>query len=249
MLLAIRGADGGAARQVIAVPNTAARDAQLRYRTWEYERRGRVERDGDGKLGYLHVQAMVAADMAQFTREFFPLVNRDGLIIDLRGNNGGNIDSWIVALLQRRAWAFWTNRTTREPYPNQQRAFRGHIVALIDGDTYSDGETAAEALRRLGIATLIGSRTAGAGVWLSDRNTLADNGIARAAESPQFDLQGRWLVEGRGVTPDIEVDNLPYATFNGDDAQLNIAIKFLRDKLAKEPIPAPRVPAFPALAK
>ena len=249
VLLAIRGADGAAARQVIAVPNTAARDAQLRYRTWEYERSARVERDGEGRLGYLHVQAMGAADMAQFTREFFPLVNRDGLIIDLRGNTGGNIDSWIVTLLQRRAWAFWTNRTTREPYSNQQRAFRGHVVALIDGNTYSDGETAAEGLRQLGIATLVGSRTAGAGVWLSDRNALADNGIARAAESPQFDLQGRWFVEGRGVTPDIDIDNLPHATFNGDDAQLNAAIKFLRDKLAKEPIPAPRVPAFPALAK
>ena len=249
VLLAIRRAGSGLARQVIAVPNTAARDAQLRYRAWEHERRGRVERDGDGKLGYLHVQAMGATDMAQFTREFFPLVNRDGLIIDLRGNNGGNIDSWIVTLLQRRAWAFWTNRSTREPYPNQQRAFRGHIVALIDGNTYSDGETAAEGLRRLGIATLIGSRTAGAGVWLSDRNALADNGIARAAESPYFDLQGRWFVEGRGVTPDIDVDNLPFATFNDDDAQLSAAIKFLRDKIAKEPIPAPRVPAFPALAK
>lgn len=249
VLLALRATDGRAARQVIVVPNTAARDAQLRYRAWEHERRARVERDGEGKLGYLHLQAMGAADMAQFTREFFPVVNRDGLIIDLRGNNGGSIDSWIITLLQRRAWAFWTNKDARVPYPNQQRAFRGHIVALIDSNTYSDGETAAEGLRRLGIATLIGSRTAGAGVWLSDRNTLADNGIARAAESPYFDLQGHWFVEGRGVTPDIDVDNLPFATFNGDDAQLSAAIKFLREKIAKEPIPAPRVPAFPALAK
>ena len=56
-------------------------------------------------------------------------------------------------------------------------------MALIDGDTYSDGETMAEGLKRLGIAPLIGATTAGAGILLSDQNRLRDNGIAGAAES------------------------------------------------------------------
>ncbi|MGL4233243.1 MAG: S41 family peptidase, partial [Casimicrobium sp.] len=238
-----------ATRQVIVVPINAQRDVQLRYLAWERERASVVERAGAGKLGYVHLRAMGRNDMAAFVREFYPVWQREGLIIDLRNNSGGNIDSWILSILQRRAWAFWTNRTTREPYPNQQFAFRGHVVAIVDGGTYSDGETVAEGLRRLGIATLIGSRTAGAGVWLSDRNVLADNGIARAAENPYFDLQGRWFVEGAGVTPDIEVDNLPHATFKGEDAQLQAAIKFLQDKIAKEPIAKPVPPPYPAYAK
>jgi tricorn protease len=236
-------------RQIIVMPIGAQRDVQLRYAAWERERTSIVERTGAARIGYVNLRAMGRDDMATFAREFYPVWQREGLIIDLRNNGGGNIDSWIVSILQRRAWAFWTNRTAREPYPNQQLAFRGHIVALIDGSTYSDGETLAEALRRLGIATLIGKRSAGAGVWLSDRNVLADNGIARAAENPYFDLQGRWFVEGAGVKPDIEVDNLPHATFNGEDAQLAAAIKFLQEKIAKEPIPKPVAPPYPAYAK
>ncbi len=250
VLLAVkRDENSSATRQVIVVPINVPREVQLRYRAWERERANVVERVAAGRVGYVHLQAMSRNDIAAFSREFYPVWQREGLILDLRNNDGGSIDSWIVSVLQRRAWTFWTNRNAREPYPNQQLAFRGHVVALIDGDTYSDGETAAEALRRLGIATLIGTRTAGAGVWLSDRNVLADNGIARAAESPYFDMQGRWFVEGVGVRPDIEVDNLPHATFKGEDAQLQAAIKFLQDKIAKEPIPKPVPPPYPAYAK
>ncbi len=100
-------------------------------------------------------------------------------------------------------------------------------------------------MTRLGLATLIGKRTAGAGVWLSDRNRLADGGIARAAESGQFVLDGTWLVESVGVTPNIEVSNLPRATFNGGDAQLDAAIAHLQRELATKPVPKVQIPAIP----
>lgn len=94
---------------------------------------------------------------------------------------------------------------------------------------------------------MIGNHTAGAGIWLSDRNRLSDNGVARVAETGQFDLQGRWLIEGRGVAPDIAVDNLPWATGHGGDAQLDAAIANLKQRLAARPVaplraqPVPRV--------
>ena len=247
VLLTILAADGKR-RDVIVRPLTPQRDRELRYLAWELERSQRVDRDSQGKIGYLHLQAMGANDIARWAREFYPVYQRVGLIIDLRSNNGGNIDSWILEKLQRRAWHFWQSRDTDLNYWNQQLAFRGHVVALIDANTYSDGETMAQGLRRLGIAPLIGKTTAGAGIWLSDQNRLRDNGIARAAQFAVFvDHKGErsWITEGVGVKPDIETDNPPFATFKGEDAQLARAVAYLKDKLAKEPIPAITMPAFP----
>jgi tricorn protease len=117
-----------------------------------------------------------------------------------------------------------------------QQAFRGHLVVLADQLTYSDGETFAAGVKALNLGPVIGMRTAGAGVWLSDRNRLVDNGIARVAEFGQFDLGGRWLIESRGVAPDIEVDNLPHATALGGDAQLDAGLAWLENRLREAPI-------------
>lgn len=70
---------------------------------------------------------------------------------------------------------------------------------------------------------------------MSGRNSLTDKGMARVAEYPQYAMDGSWIIEGRGVSPDIEVDNLPYATFNGKDAQLDKAMDYLQQALKKQP--------------
>jgi tricorn protease len=248
VLLTVKNAEGKS-RQVIAVPISTQRDVQLRYLTWEWERKAKVEEQSKGRFGYLHLQAMGPNDLGRWAREFYPVYQREGLIIDLRNNNGGSIDSMLIEKLLRRAWAWWKPRSSERLFHNQQMAFRGHIVAIINEDTYSDGETMAEGLKRLGIATLVGTRTSGAGVWLSDQNRLVDNGIARAAETGQFVPGDGWIVEGKGVTPDVAVDNLPVATFKGEDAQLQAAIRILEQKLAEKPVPKVEVPAYPKLKR
>jgi tricorn protease len=197
-----------------------------------------VEQAGQGRIGYVHLRAMGPADFADFVREFYAANDRDGLIIDVRFNNGGNIDSLILEKLLRRAWAYWQTRSPAgsATYPNMQNVFRGHTVVLMNEDTYSDGETFAEGFKRLKIGPVIGKRSSGAGVWLSDQNRLLDNGIMRAAESGQIDADGRFLVEGIGVSPDIEVDNPPRATAMGQDAQLDAAIAELQRRIAAEPV-------------
>ncbi|MBI3716028.1 MAG: PD40 domain-containing protein [Betaproteobacteria bacterium] len=244
--------DSGKSRDVIVTPVTALRDMQLRYLDWERTRNARAEQASNGRIGYVHLQAMGPNDIARWAREFYPVFQREGLIIDVRSNNGGSIDSWIIEKLQRRVWMFWKGRESERIAVNPQLAFRGHIVALVDADTYSDGETIAEGLKRLGIATLVGKRTAGAGIWLSDENVLRDKGIARAAELGVFvseARENRWIVEGVGVEPDMDIDNPPYATFKGEDAQLETAIRLLMDKMAREPVPEPKLPPYPARAK
>lgn len=240
-----RGA--AASKPVLVTPINMARHHNLRYGDWEQDLTHRVDTASKGKIGYLHLRAMTPSDLAGFARDFYANIDREGLIIDVRRNNGGNIDSWIIEKLLRKTWSFWSS-PGNQASGNMQQTFRGHLVVLIDELTYSDGETFAAGIKALKLAPLIGKRSAGAGVWLSDRNTLSDNGMVRAAENAQFDANdGHWLVEGVGVAPDIEVDNLPHASFLGEDKQLEAAIKLLQNKLKEQPIKALQAQPIPAI--
>lgn len=233
--------------QEVVVPADAMGEDALRYSDWLISRREAVDAASGGRIGYLHLRAMGPNDIAGFVRDFYAQVERDGLIVDVRRNRGGNIDSWVFEKLLRRVWAFW-QRPGGLPYGNMQQSFRGHIAVLADAMTYSDGETFAAGTRALGIGPLIGTRTAGAGVWLTDSNALVDKGRARVAEIPQYDLDGQWIVEGTGVAPDIEVDNLPHESFNGSDRQLDAAIQWLTRKLEADPVKPLRRGAIAPLA-
>jgi tricorn protease len=233
-----------AARDVIVTPITLARENDLRYDEWEYTRRLAVEKAGQSKIGYVHLRAMGGGNMTEWQREFYPVFDRDGLIVDVRHNNGGNIDSWILEKLMRKAWFYWQPRVGN-PTWNMQYAFRGHLVVLTDQNTASDGEAFAEGVRRLGLGKVLGTRTWGGEIWLSQNNFLVDRGIATAAETGVFGPDGDWLIEGHGVDPDIVVDNLPHSTFKGEDAQLEAAIKYLQEEIRKKPIPTPVAPKYP----
>jgi tricorn protease len=172
------------------------------------------------------------------------LIDREGLIVDVRHNRGGNIDSWLLSKLQRKAWFYWQPRVGI-PTWNMQYAFRGHMVVLCDEWTGSDGEAFTEGFRRLGLGKAIGIRTWGGEIWLSASNTLADNGLATAAETGVYGPEGKWLIEGHGVDPDIVKDNLPHATFEGQDAQLDEALRYLQKELETEPVPVPKPPPYP----
>lgn len=227
----------GNAFQEIVKPMTGRQAAMLRYRNWVEGNRARVTEQSDGTVGYLHLRAMTASDLASFARDFYEHYDKPGLIIDVRGNSGGNVDSIILSTLLRQAWAFWRRPDHGPATTNMQQTFRGHLAVLINEGTYSDGETFAAGIKALDLGPTIGTQTAGAGIWLSDRNPLSDRGQARIAEFAQYGADGRWLIEGRGVSPDIEVVNLPNATFLGEDAQLARALSYISDKIAAEPIP------------
>jgi len=244
VLLRVKPKNGGSSRDLIVVPITAGRENGMRYDEWEYTRRLRVEKASRNTIGYVHLRAMTSGDMAQWAREFYPVFDRDGLIIDVRHNGGGNIDSWLLEKLLRKAWFFWQPRVGSATW-NMQYAFRGHIVVLTDENTASDGEAFAEGFRRLGLGKVIGTRTWGGEIWLSSSNFLVDRGIATAAEIGVFGPEGHWLIEGHGVDPDIVVDNLPHATYEGKDAQLDAAIAELQAEIKANPVSAPKVPAYP----
>ena len=242
VLLRVKTGNTGASRDIVVVPTTDERN--LRYTDWEYTRRLAVEEKSSGQLGYVHLRAMGGDDLTAWYRNFYPAFNRAGIVIDVRHNNGGNIDSFILEKLMRRAWMFWKSRAG-EPYWNMQFAPRGHLVVLVDENTASDGEAFADGFRRLGLGKVIGVRTWGGEVWLSGANRLTDNGIARAPMNGVYGPEGAWLIENHGLDPDIVVDNEPHATFLGQDAQLDAAIAYLQAEIKKDPRPVPKPPAYP----
>ena len=244
MLIRVKPAKGKERDEIIVPLTTAAAQKFLRYSDWEYSRRKMVDTASNGSIGYVHLRAMGTEDINQWIRDFYPVFNRQGLIVDVRHNGGGNIDSWVLERLMRKAWMYWQGRVGK-PTWNMQSAFRGHVVVICDEFTGSDGEAFSEGFRRLGLGKVIGTRTWGGEIWLSFQNTLVDNGIASAAEAGVYGPEGVWRIEGHGVDPDIRVDNLPVATFKGKDAQLEAAIGHLKELIRTRPIPVPAAPKYP----
>jgi len=231
--------------QTVAEAISPQQESLLRYSHWVQHNKHQVDKISQQQLGYLHLNAMTPSDLAGFARDFYAQLEKPGLIIDVRRNRGGNIDSILIEKLLRRAWAFW-QPVRGKAYPNMQQSFNGQLVVLTDELTYSDGETFAAGIKTLGLGKLIGQQSAGAGVWLSGRNLLSDYGVARVAETAQHAMDGRWLIEGRGVSPDLLVENLPLATFNGHDAQLAAAISYLQQQLKQVPPVKIKVLPLPA---
>ena len=240
--LQVTSAATGESRPLIVVPT--ANEANLRYSDWEYTRRMRVEEQGAGQVGYVHLRAMGGGDLTAWYEQFYPVFDRAGLILDVRHNRGGNIDSILLEKLMRRAWFYFQQRE-KAPSWNMQYAFRGHMVVLVDEDTASDGEAFADGFRRLGLGEIIGVRTWGGEIWLSSVNRLSDNGLARAPMLGVYGPEREWLIENHGVEPDIVVENPPHATFSGEDAQLDAAVRYLLDKIAEDPRAVPEPPPFP----
>jgi tricorn protease len=234
----------GDARDVLVKLISDGDDARMRYAEWEYSRRQKVDADSGHQIGYVHLQAMGSGDIDQWARDYYPIFDRQGLIIDMRHNHGGNIDSWLLGDLLRKAWFYFQPRVG-SPSWNMQYAFRGHIVVLCDQETASDGEAFTEGFKYFQMGKVIGTRTWGGEIWLSGSNIQADNGVATAAEIGVYSADGKWLIEGHGVDPDIVVDNPPHATFAGNDAQLQAAIDLLKQQIKEDPRPVPQHPPYP----
>ena len=246
------GDDEATPEPLIAVPLSPSDAAHLRYTAWEWRTRNAVKdlsRKAGFTAGYIHLRDMSGGKAADaFVRGFYPDYDKQALIVDVRANHGGNIDSWLLDVLQRKAWMYWQGRATNITNGglgwDEQFAFRGHVVVLINEKTSSDGEGFSRGISELGLGKLIGTRTWGGGIWLSSDNHLVDGGIATAPEIGTYNKNFGWGlgIENMGVEPDIWVDNDPHETYGGRDAQLEKAIEVLKDWLEEEPVVLPQSP-------
>jgi tricorn protease len=237
VLLTIGGADGAAARTVAV--RALGGEWAARYRDWVESNRRRVHEATDGRIGYLHIPDMGARGLAEFQRGYLAECGRDGLVVDVRYNGGGNVSQLILKQLARRPLGYDIQRWgAPEPYPVE--TLRGPIVALTNENAGSDGDIFSHAFKLLGLGPLIGKRTWGGVIGISPRTALIDGGQTTQPEYSFWFNDVGWQVENYGTDPDIEIDIRPQDYLEGRDPQLERAIAEALARLAELPDP----PAF-----
>jgi C-terminal processing protease CtpA/Prc len=236
---------------VIVVPIGPDDLLSLQYNAHEWKTRQKAKEFAAAagiSVGYIHMQAMDKDGVDAFARGYFPDYDKQGLIIDVRHNQGGNIDSWIESYLQRKVWSYWRGRSATSRNGDidwdQQFAFRGKVVVLVDEYTASNGEGVARGISELRLGKIIGTQTWGGGIWGSSANHLVDGGIAAAPQWGTWNAKFGWGsgIEMTGLTPDFIVDNDPYQTYFGNDFQLEAAIQHLKEAIRKDPVVEPTIP-------
>ncbi|MFI8346402.1 S41 family peptidase [Streptomyces sp. NPDC085596] len=239
--LTVAPAGGGEPRHAVVVP--LADEEPLRYHAWVAGRRAHVHERSGGRLGYLHVPDMQAPGWAQIHRDLRVEVAREGLVVDVRENRGGNTSQLVVEKLARRVVGWDLPRGMRpESYP--QDAPRGPVVAVADEFSGSDGDVVNAAIRALGIGPVVGTRTWGGVIGIDSRYHLVD-GTVITQPKYAFWLEGAgWDVENHGVDPDVEIPMRPQDWAAGADPQLDEAIRLALEALEREPAKTP--PSLPA---
>jgi tricorn protease len=236
-------ADGKSARTVRYQPLSS--ESNLLYLAWVNENRARVDRASQGRLGYIHIPDMGEAGIREFIKWWYPQVRKEGLVVDVRDNGGGNISELLIERLGRvlHGTSFARNHETADTYPRVVQP--GPKVALVNEDTSSDGDIFAYAFRQWKIGTLIGKRTWGGAVGITDHGPLLDGGTVFVPEFGTADENGRWIIEGHGVDPDIVVEQDPVEVLKGHDPQLERGIQELMQRLPAAPAGLPKRAAPP----
>ncbi|MCW5551170.1 MAG: PD40 domain-containing protein [Verrucomicrobiae bacterium] len=233
--------DGSREETVIPVAN----EQPLYYLNWVLNNIDTVEKATDGKVGYVHVPDMQQTGLNEFTKFYTAQLHKEALIVDCRGNGGGNVSPMIIERLRREP-AMWTIARNSSVNVDPSGQVLGPKVLLIDQHSASDGDIVAYRFRKHRLGPIIGQRSWGGVVGIRGSLPLLDGGTLNRPEFSRFDLEAReWIMEGTGVEPDIEVDNDPAREFAGTDDQLLRAIEEIKKALAENPVNIPEVPAYP----
>jgi tricorn protease len=220
-------------------------ESALLYLDWTQGNREMVTRATNGRVGYLHIPDMGASGAYEFIKWYYPQIRKEGLIVDVRSNGGGNISQWIIERLDSKLLGtrFGHFNDSANTYP--ATVFHGHMVSLISETSASDGDIFPARFRKAGLGPLIGKRTWGGVVGITGLGPLLDGGIAYVPIQGTNDTDGSWIIEGYGVDPDIEVTNDPQSVIDGKDPQLERAIAEVLAAMEREPRQLPKRPADP----
>ena len=219
-------------------------EQNLIYMDWVAHNRDKVSKATNGRVGYLHVPDMGANGIREFIKWYYPQLKKEALIVDVRANGGGNVSRMLIERLRRKVLALNYSRTNDDASTYPDGVFIGPMVALLDENSASDGDIFPAMFKEAGLGPLIGKRSWGGVVGITNRGQLIDGGVVNVPESGFASKTGEWIIEGYGVDPDIEVDNDPQSVIAGKDPQLERAIAEVMAKL-KTPVKLPPKPAPP----
>ncbi len=230
------------ARETTYVPLTS--EQSLRYLGWVLTNYDKVTEMTDGTVGYLHIPDMGAPGIAEWIKWFYPQMRKQGLVVDARGNGGGNVSQWIIERLDSKLLGTRFGRTYDPPGTYPGTVFHGHMACLLSETSASDGDIFPHYFRESGLGPLIGKRSWG-GVVGSSYTQLIDGGSVFVPRSATNDADGNYIIEGYGVDPDIEVDNDPKSVIEGGDPQLERAVAEILKAIETDPKVYPTRPPDP----
>lgn len=182
-----------------------------------------IKRDGR-KIGYVHIWSYAGEQYQQLLEEeiaFGKLKEADSLILDLRDGWGGASPNYLNIFTEKVPIMTQVRRDGTRTTLDYQ--WRKPVVMLVNNGTRSGKEILAYGLKQYKIGTVIGTKTAGAVV--GGRPFLLQDGNLLYLAVVDVFVNGERL-EGKGVTPDIEVPfELEYA--QGKDPQKEKAVEVL----------------------
>lgn len=232
--LTIRG--GTSTRDVVVKPITTGAEKALVYRAWVDSRRAYVSRVSGGKLGYVHMIDMGQSSLDQFIMDL-DTQNRahEGVVVDLRNNNGGFVNGYAIDVLARRGYLNMTGRD--HPIASGrtalgQRALELPTVLVVNQHTLSDGEDFTEGYRAHGLGKVVGEPTAGWIIFTSNVGLLDGQTTIRLPSTRITSMDGKDMeMVPRPV--DIAVQRPIGESYSGSDVQLDAAVKELLAEVAK----------------
>lgn len=202
----------------------------LKYEDYVARNRERVETRSEGRVAYAHIRQMDQPSLTQFRTDISRDWNKEGIIVDVRYNNGGNIDEELLDILERRPYMFTNPRSGARTWGRRPtQAIAGPKVMLINERSFSDAEATPMGFRTLGLGKLVGTPTSGGVIWTGAYGLINGTSLrvpfSRAVvyDPGKPDKYGTNL-ENYGVPPDVWVKNSIDDERKGIDRELDAAI-------------------------
>ena len=226
----------GEEREVTLRPISYRDARRLLYEAWVDYNRTLVDKATDGKLGYLHVQAMNMPSFYRFEAELYDVgAGKDGLIIDVRENGGGFTTDHLLTALTQPRHAITVPRGGGRGYPQDRTVYatwHKPIVVLCNQNSFSNAEIFSHAIKTLNRGELVGVTTAGA-VISTGALRVMDIGILRMPVRGWYGLHTGQDMELNGAQPHHIIWTQPGELPAGTDVQLEKAIEVLQRAVEK----------------
>ena len=224
--------------------NTMASESRLRYLEWVETNRKKVETASKGRVGYCYIPNTGGYGQNELVRQYRAQFNKEAIIFDERWNGGGQIPDRFIEFIDRPVLNYWGVRDGRD-WQTPGLAHDGPKCMLINGRAGSGGDAFPHYFRERGLGPLIGKRTWGGLIGYTGVPRLIDGGSVTVPSFGIYDRDGNWIIEGTGVSPDIEVEDNPAKMWNGGDPQLEAAITVMLRALESRAAKRPDKPAYP----
>jgi tricorn protease len=210
-------------------------DEALRTAAWIEGNRLLVDKLSGGRVGYVWLPNTAGGGYTSFKRMYFPQIDKDGMIIDERYNQGGSVADYIVDALNRPIVGYFAQRSGK-PITMPMMTAPGPKVMVVNESAGSGGDALPYYFRAMKLGPLVGTRTWGGLVGTLLVPPVTDQGGITAPNLAFYNPDGKWGIENEGITPDIEVENTPAEVIKGHDPQLERAVAEALRLLNEHPV-------------